>query len=382
MPVGVVVGLEVVEVEHRERDRVALALGALELARELLVEGAPVADAGQRVDAGQLLELGQRRRALDRDRRLARQQLDQLQLALRQLRRLAASRARSARPSIWSADRQRLEGAGAPLRRARGLGARAVSRSPRSNARRGARAVARRQLGPGDAEADVDGRDAASRPGSPSTGPRRPRRPARTPRRTARTRTRRRPRRARAGSSPRRAGAASSVSSARSRSRRASSTCAVTAAASTRRVSRSSARRRVRLLAGDAQRADALPAGGHRRPGVEAEAHGVVGEARVRGRVGDHERLVAGDRVRAEGVLARRLVAVGHPEPGLRPLAVGVDEVERGDRRAQQARGQRDELVEGRAPRRSRAARCSRSAARRWGSVAATGANSMTLRSS
>src|SRR6185295_8933096 len=44
MAVGVVERLEVVEVEHRERDRVALALGTLELARELLVERAPVAD--------------------------------------------------------------------------------------------------------------------------------------------------------------------------------------------------------------------------------------------------------------------------------------------------------------------------------------------------
>jgi len=50
--------------------------------------------------------------------------------------------------------------------------------------------------------------------------------------------------------------------------------------------------------------------------------------------------------VRAERVRARRLIAVGHPEAGLRPLPVGVDEVERGDRRAQEARRQGDQLVE------------------------------------
>ena len=40
------------------------------------------------------------------------------------------------------------------------------------------------------------------------------------------------------------------------------------------------------------------------------------------------------------------------PASGLRPLPVGVDEVERGDRRVQQARGERDQLVEGRVGRR------------------------------
>ncbi len=91
------------------------------------------------------------------------------------------------------------------------------------------------------------------------------------------------------------------VSSARSRSRRESSTCAVIADASTRSVSSSSVRRRgARLVARDAQRADPLPAGRDRRAGVEAEPHVVVGEAGVRGGVGDDQRAVVDDRVRAE----------------------------------------------------------------------------------
>ena len=210
MPVGVVVGLEVVEVEHPERDRRALALGALELTRELLVERAPVADLRQRVDARELLELGQRRRALDRDRRLARQQLDQLQLALGDLRRLAApEHGQHAHDLVGR--RQRLEGARSPLRQPEAVGARAVlalaaverDRACPRRARAGARS--RRCRG------RRRRRRAACRRGSPSTGPRRRRRPARRPRRTARSRTRPRPTRARAGSSPRRAGAASST---------------------------------------------------------------------------------------------------------------------------------------------------------------------------
>ena len=48
--VAVVDGLEVVQVQEHERERVADAVGAAPLERELLVEGAPVREAGQAVD--------------------------------------------------------------------------------------------------------------------------------------------------------------------------------------------------------------------------------------------------------------------------------------------------------------------------------------------
>ena len=49
MPVCVVDALEVIYVEHDERDRVAHARGEIQIAFELHVEGAPIKAAGQRV---------------------------------------------------------------------------------------------------------------------------------------------------------------------------------------------------------------------------------------------------------------------------------------------------------------------------------------------
>jgi hypothetical protein len=59
--VGIVDGLELVEVHEHERERLAGAPGALELAREVLLERAVVAQAGERVrhrDLRQPLDLG------------------------------------------------------------------------------------------------------------------------------------------------------------------------------------------------------------------------------------------------------------------------------------------------------------------------------------
>ena len=156
MPVGVVVGLEVVEVEHPERDRRALALGALELTRELLVERAPVADpvsASTRVSFSSSDSVAVRWIAT-----AASPDSSSISWSSRSgdLRRLAAPQ-HGQHAHDLSAGRQRLEGAGAPLRQPEALGARAVLALAAVERDAGARAVPRRQLGPGDAEADVDG---------------------------------------------------------------------------------------------------------------------------------------------------------------------------------------------------------------------------------
>ena len=57
--VGVVVGLEVVDVDDRQAERRLGAAGPRHLARQLLVERAPVRQAGEGVAAGQGLDLGQ-----------------------------------------------------------------------------------------------------------------------------------------------------------------------------------------------------------------------------------------------------------------------------------------------------------------------------------
>ena len=62
MALGVVDGLEVVEVEEDERQRHAGAPRALQLAGDVLVEGAMVAQAGERIGdrhLGQALDLGE-----------------------------------------------------------------------------------------------------------------------------------------------------------------------------------------------------------------------------------------------------------------------------------------------------------------------------------
>ena len=55
MAVGVVRVLEVVEVEENQRERLAELIGLLERAIDVLVEGAPVAEAGERVAASLLV---------------------------------------------------------------------------------------------------------------------------------------------------------------------------------------------------------------------------------------------------------------------------------------------------------------------------------------
>ena len=69
MAVGVVDGLEVVEVEDDEGQEVPVAPGALDLAVEALREGAPVRQAGERVGLGQPRQLGARLGVGDGDRR-------------------------------------------------------------------------------------------------------------------------------------------------------------------------------------------------------------------------------------------------------------------------------------------------------------------------
>ena len=61
--------LEVVEVEDRQRQQVAVAAGALDLAVQAGGEGAPVGEAGERVGVGQAVELGARLGVGDGDRR-------------------------------------------------------------------------------------------------------------------------------------------------------------------------------------------------------------------------------------------------------------------------------------------------------------------------
>ena len=101
-----------------------------------------------------------------------------------------------------------------------------------------------------------------------------------------------------------------------------------------------------RLWIDDAERADGVTVGGpHWRAGVEADAAAeherVVGKARVGGGVGHDPRLgLGGDGVRAEGDVARILVAVAQADAGLDPLTVGVDQAHGGQRRPDQACGE------------------------------------------
>ena len=99
-----------------------------------------------------------------------------------------------------------------------------------------------------------------------------------------------------------------------------------------------------------AQRSDGeAVVGDEGRAGVEAQAdrgdERPVREARVRGEVRDHERLVLEDRVRAEGDLARaigRRIAAGLR---LEPHALGVDQAHHGHRRPADLRGETDDVV-------------------------------------
>jgi hypothetical protein len=74
MAVGVVVELELVQVENPDAERSAVAIGARELSTELLVPGSAVEEAGQVVGPGSNLEPTEELAALDRDGRLERQQ--------------------------------------------------------------------------------------------------------------------------------------------------------------------------------------------------------------------------------------------------------------------------------------------------------------------
>src|SRR5204863_502937 len=82
----VVVLLEVVEVEHRHAQRALLAAGARQLAGEVLVPGPAVGQAGEVVRAGDRLQAGQQVGALDRHRRLRRQQRHERKVELLDLR--------------------------------------------------------------------------------------------------------------------------------------------------------------------------------------------------------------------------------------------------------------------------------------------------------
>ena len=70
MPVRVVDLLEVVEVDHHERDRILVAARALHLLEKLLGKRAPVGQLGQLVREGVFLLRLEQLRVADRDRRL------------------------------------------------------------------------------------------------------------------------------------------------------------------------------------------------------------------------------------------------------------------------------------------------------------------------
>lgn len=101
----------------------------------------------------------------------------------------------------------------------------------------------------------------------------------------------------------------------------------------------------------DAERAEAAGLRAERRAGVEADVgrpldEGVVDEAGVEGRVPHLEEGPVPDRVLAEGVLARRLGGV-EADPGLEPLALGVDQGNGRDRRLHEPRREPGQPIEG-----------------------------------
>ena len=76
VPVGVVDPLEVVEVEHDQAERRAVANGLL----QVLAEGGVVEQPGQPVGLGAHLDVAEDLRVLDGDGHLGREQLDELEL--------------------------------------------------------------------------------------------------------------------------------------------------------------------------------------------------------------------------------------------------------------------------------------------------------------
>ena len=95
----VVDALEVVDVEHQQRDRVVRAAGAVQLRAQALVEVAVVVEAGQRVGVREVLEACADLRVVERERGGVAEPARELELVLVE-RRVLADRGRcSARPS-------------------------------------------------------------------------------------------------------------------------------------------------------------------------------------------------------------------------------------------------------------------------------------------
>ena len=95
----VVDALEVVDVEHHQRDRVVRAAGAAELGAQPLVEVAVVVEAGQRVGVGQVLEARADLRVVEGERCGVAEPAGELELVLVERTRPRRRGRCSARPS-------------------------------------------------------------------------------------------------------------------------------------------------------------------------------------------------------------------------------------------------------------------------------------------
>ncbi len=108
---------------------------------------------------------------------------------------------------------------------------------------------------------------------------------------------------------------------------------------------------RARPVVDDAQRAEVVTVGrDQRRTRVEADVRlrkdqRIVLEARILAGIGDDEKLVAGQRVLAEGH-ARGGFAAVEADTGLEPLPIMVDQADKRDRRVEQPRRQARHPVE------------------------------------
>ena len=94
----------------------------------------------------------------------------------------------------------------------------------------------------------------------------------------------------------------------------------------------------VHVRVGHAQRAQAVPVDLQRHADIGAQVRRlgderVVCETRVLRRIGHDQRLVAHDRVGAEGHVARGLADL-QADPRIEPLAVGIDQAQQRDREA------------------------------------------------
>ena len=99
VPADVVDALEVVDVEHQQRDRVVRTAGAVELGAQALVEVAVVVEAGQRVGVREMLEARADLRVVERERGGVAEPARQLELVLVERRVLARRGRCSAHPS-------------------------------------------------------------------------------------------------------------------------------------------------------------------------------------------------------------------------------------------------------------------------------------------